>query len=239
MAQRDLLQWCPISCIVGTLHKYQDFLPLYFLLQNLWFFSGYTCQLLYYEIRSGILCYSLHFFIPLVKTESVFQYHDDTLTYGRSGFDWPTDTKRRWSKKLFSASVGHCPELCRCHLTLVPLRRDGHEGEDEQQRMTLVPQYTSELHSWSWEKCEGREGSHSNPNSLWRGTPASTISVNISSDQKHVRCLHTGLQKQGRHVLIKQIQRQFPTSCISAQPPCQILNYSVSSPWSGFDSYQD
>lgn len=57
--------------------------------------------------------------------------------------------------------------------------------------------------------------------------------------KKHVYYLHIGLQNQGTHISVKQMQGQFPTSWISAQSPCQILNYSLSSLWSESDSYQD
>lgn len=57
--------------------------------------------------------------------------------------------------------------------------------------------------------------------------------------KKHVYYLHIGLQNQGTHISVKQMQGQFPTSWISAQSPCQILNYSLSSLWSKSDSYQD
>lgn len=44
----------------------------------------------------------------------------------------------------------------------------------------FVPRYTSELHSWGWGKCERRERSHSNTNSVQHGTPAIPISVDIT-----------------------------------------------------------
>lgn len=224
---RDLLQLCPTSCLVRTLHKYQDCLPLYFLLQDLWFFCGYICQLLYYKIKSRIrvLYYSLHFFIPLIKTESVFQYHDDTLIQCESGYDWPTDTKRKRSK-LPCAPVGHCPEMCRYHLTLLPLIHDVHKA-GEQQRW-LCPS----VHSWATQlrlaKVWREEESQQYQFSLARYSCNSSFCWNqlwAVTHQKHVCCLRTGLQNQERQVWIKQMQRtvSYIMNLCSATMPNTVL----------------